>query len=105
MPRNDNRSHYGQYANNVVERERVTHFTVDDAEPNRSRIDQYLNDEEEANRGKTPQYTMDDDELNTTTDSGSDDYLAHDIESVDRLALDGETREPLNSSTIDAYNY
>lgn len=38
----------------------------------------------------------------TTTDA-NDDYLSHDTESVDRLALDGET-EPINSSTIE-YNY
>lgn len=40
----------------------------------------------------------------TTTDS-SEDYLSPDTESVDRLALDGETRDPINSSTIDSYNF
>lgn len=41
---------------------------------------------------------------NTTTDS-SEDYLSPDTESVDRLVLDGETRDPINSSTIDSYNF
>lgn len=45
-----------------------------------------------------------DDEQNTTTET-SDDYLTYDTESVDRLALDGETRDPISSSTIDSYNY
>lgn len=69
-----------------------------------SRNNQYLsyNDQDE-----------DGDDDNTTTDSG-EDYLAHDTESVDRLALDGETRDPrdpreprgpIHSSTIDSYNF
>lgn len=40
----------------------------------------------------------------TTTDN-NEDYLSNDTESVDRLALDGETRDPINGSTIDSYNF
>lgn len=60
-----------------------------------SRLDNY--------RANDSQY-LQEDELDTTTET-SEDYLSHDIESVDRLALDGETREPISSSTIDTYNY
>lgn len=49
------------------------------------------------------QYLQEDEPDATTEDS--EDYLSHDTESVDRLALDGETREPISSSTIDTYNY
>lgn len=38
-----------------------------------------------------------------TTDA--DDYFLNDTESVDRLALDGETREPISSSTIDSFDF
>lgn len=55
--------------------------------------------------GSNNQYLHDVDEQETTTEGIHDDYLAHDTESVDRLALDGETREPINSSTINSYNY
>lgn len=41
----------------------------------------------------------------TTTTEANEDYLAHDTESVDRLALDGETRDPIISSTINSYSY
>lgn len=44
------------------------------------------------------------DNVQETTTDANDDYLSHDTESVDRLVLDGETREPINSSTIE-YNY
>lgn len=38
-----------------------------------------------------------------TTDT--DDYFLNDTESVDRLALDGETRQPISSSTIDSFDF
>lgn len=38
-----------------------------------------------------------------TTDP--DDYFLNDTESVDRLASDGETREPSSSSTIDSFDF
>lgn len=41
----------------------------------------------------------------TTTTEASEDYLSHDTESVDRLALDGETRDPIYSSTINSYRF
>lgn len=41
----------------------------------------------------------------TTTTEASEDYLAHDTESVDRLALDGETSDPINSSTFNSYSF
>lgn len=54
--------------------------------------------------GNDNQFLQEIEPEDTTTDS-SEDYLSHDTESVDRLALDGETRDPIDSSTIDAYNY
>ncbi|XP_031616717.1 uncharacterized protein LOC116336745 [Contarinia nasturtii] len=50
------------------------------------------------------QYFFNDVIQDTTTNPSEDDYL-NDTESVDRLALDGETNEPINSSTINSYNY
>lgn len=46
----------------------------------------------------TNQYFNDD--ANDVTTDGSEEYFMHDTESVDRLAMDGETREPVNSSTL-----
>lgn len=43
-------------------------------------------------------------DIQETTTDANEDYLSHYTESVDRLALDGETREPMSSSTIE-YNY
>lgn len=37
---------------------------------------------------------------NEVTTDGSEEYFMHDTESVDRLAMDGETREPYNTSTL-----
>lgn len=52
---------------------------------------------------RTDNQYIEDDDQETTTDI-NEDYLSHDTESVDRLALDGETRDPINNSTIE-YNY
>lgn len=38
-------------------------------------------------------------DANEVTTDGSEEYFMHDTESVDRLAMDGETREPFSSST------
>lgn len=47
-------------------------------------------------------YTRHDDNYDITTES-NEEYFSHDTESVDRLALDGETRSPI--SDLDVYNY
>lgn len=46
----------------------------------------------------THQYYNDDG--NDVTTDGGEEYFMHDTESVDRLAMDGETREPFNTSTL-----
>lgn len=37
--------------------------------------------------------------------TNTDDYFLNDTESVDRLALDGETSESISSSTIDSFDF
>lgn len=68
------------------------------SKPDYMRNKQYLNYNDNNNRD-------DDGDNDTTTTDSTDDYLPHDTESVDRLALDGETRDPINSSTNDSYNF
>lgn len=51
----------------------------------------------------------DSDEIHTTTENNAE-YLSQDTESVDRLALDGETRDATSgsygsSSTINSFNF
>lgn len=61
-----------------------------------TRVNQYLNNN---NMDDTDSISI------TTTAEPSEDYLSSDTESVDRLALDGETRDPINSSTINSYSF
>lgn len=44
------------------------------------------------------------DEIQDATTDG-DDYFSHDIETVDRLALDGETNDHIGSSTNDSFDF
>lgn len=46
------------------------------------------------------QYYNEAEDANEVTTDGSEEYFMHDTESVDRLAMDGETREPFSSSTL-----
>lgn len=47
-----------------------------------------------------PTHQYNNEDANEVTTDGSEEYFMHDTESVDRLAMDGETSDPLNSSTL-----
>lgn len=63
---------------------------------------QYLNDDVVNNTTTEPAKYFE--AMSEPNEDENEEFL-DDTESVDRLALDGETREPLNSSTINSYNY